>query len=108
MKTSQFRALLREEIRKVMRENKRKSLREARIVIDDESMYEELYTYFNGDATLADRWSELFSDLPDFGNKPKMIAAANKFADSEGLGWKVVGIKAIDPDDGFVTWILEK
>ena len=83
-------------------------LREARIVIDDESMYEEPYTYFNGDDTLANRWSELFSDSPDFGNKPKMITAANKFAASEGLGWKVVGIKAIDPNEGFVTWIIEK
>jgi hypothetical protein len=83
-------------------------LREARIVIDDESMYEEPYTYFNGDDTLANRWSELFSDSPDFGNKPKMIAAANKFAAIEGLGWKVVGIKAIDPNEGFVTWVIEK
>jgi hypothetical protein len=68
MKISEFKKLIREEVRNVLKESKsrntRRSLREAKVpksgtVIDDYDLYED--GYFNN-TDEADTWLELFSD----------------------------------------------
>jgi len=114
MKISEFKKLIREEVRNVLKESKsrntRRSLREAKVpksgtTIDDWDLYED--GYFNN-TDEADTWLELFSDEGDItpGNKKKFVAMANKWLTGNGYSWQVKDVISQN-EDGEITWRIK-
>ena len=100
MKASEFRKLIREEIRKV--------LKEARVPksgqkLDDYDLSEKGYL---GD--VEEEWFDLFSDEGDVtpASKKKFVNMANQFLMDNGLNWQVAGVIKQD-DEGVITWLIK-
>ena len=113
MKISEFKKLIREEVRNVLKESKsrntRRSLREAKVPkpgqkITDSDLVDD---GFISDDDM-DTWLELFSDEGDITprNKKKFVAMANTWLKENGYAWQVADALSQD-EDGVVTWKIK-
>ena len=111
MKLSEFKQIVREEVRRTLRESKssntRRSLKEAKkpkpgSTIDDDALFDG--GYFRNDDHGED-WLDLFSDMGNItaARKPKFIAKANEWLKDHGYGWQVKEIIKQD-EEGVITW----
>jgi hypothetical protein len=110
MKISEFRALIKEEVRKALKEspNTRRALREATVksgqIIDD---YDLVDTNVIKPAH-QDTWLELLSDVPDgwVDNKimkTKVVKELNRWLLDNKYKWSVADALSQD-EEGVVTW----
>ncbi len=101
MKKSEFRALIREEIKKVLTETK---VPVSGKKIDDWNLVQKGYL-----GKHDEEWSELFSDEYADPTSPtakkRFINMANKFLASKKFTWQVKDIISQN-EDGEITWLI--
>jgi hypothetical protein len=101
MKLSQFRTLIREEVKRALREAKTPVSGKK---IDDFDLVDKGYL-----GKYDDEWLELFSDeLADPTSptaKKRFLAKANKFLQLKKFTWQVKDIVSQN-EDGEITWVV--
>ena len=105
MKLSQFKTLIREEVKKVLNEASvsYKIMTKPGTFIDDYDLLEKNLIK----PKHQDAWMELFSDEPDLtpGTNKRLTKLANSFLEENGYTWRIE--KAISQnDDGEITLIF--
>jgi hypothetical protein len=110
MKISEFRALIKEEVRKALKEspNTRRALREANVkpgqIIDDYDLVDTSVIKPDHE----DTWLELLSDVPEgwvdsTTSKAKVLKMINAWLKKNGYKWSVADALSQD-EEGVVTW----
>ena len=106
MKITEFKTLIREEVKKVLNEASvsYKIMTKPGTFIDDYDLLEKNLIK----PTHQEAWMELFSDEPDLtpGTNKRLTKLANSFLEENGYTWRIE--KAISQnDDGEITWRIK-
>jgi hypothetical protein len=104
MKVSEFRKLIREEVKKVLREAK--TLQSGQ-TIDDWNLVDSEYISEDD----SEDWLDLLSDVPDGwiskpASKTKVLKLANTWLKKNGYTWQVADALSQN-DEGEVTWKIQ-